>query len=215
MTDLSKEKQDAVIALSLPEDDKNRFKEKVLSELSLDDLKNENGLDILIEFLDKHLMKDELSDSLEKFEEFEDFLRVEGQCIAEYIASFDSRYRKIDKLNLKLPSEILAFKLFRKANINKEEKMLVFTGMNYANKATLYEEAKKSLKKCKGDITEESASLSSSVKLEPTFLAENEEALLAAGYVKQIREERLESQEEEAITVVVNSATIISRTVGK
>ena len=32
--------------------------------------------------------------------------------------------------------------------------MLVLTGMNYGNKATLYEEAKKSLQKFKGDITE-------------------------------------------------------------
>ena len=54
-------------------------------------------------------MEDEMSDSLEKFEEFEDFQRVERQCIAEYIASSDSRYRKIEKINMKLPSEILAF----------------------------------------------------------------------------------------------------------
>jgi hypothetical protein len=40
---------------------------------------------------------------------------------------------------------MLAFKLLRKANITKEQKMLVLTGMNYENKATLYEEAKKSL----------------------------------------------------------------------
>ena len=51
-----------------------------------------------------------------------------------------------------LPSEILAFKLIRKANITKEEKLLVLTGMNYDNKGTLYEEAKKSLKKFKGVI---------------------------------------------------------------
>ena len=31
--------------------------------------------------------------------------------IPEYIASFDSRYQKIEKFNMKLPSEILAFKL--------------------------------------------------------------------------------------------------------
>ena len=48
-----------------------------------------------------------------------------------------------------LPSEILAFKLFRKANITKEEKLLILTRMNYDNKKTLYEEAKKSLKKLK------------------------------------------------------------------
>ena len=63
--------------------------------------------------------------------------------------------------------------------------MLVLTGMNYANRETLYEEAKQSLKKFKGDITEGSISTAASVKLEPAFLAENEEALLAAGYYKQ------------------------------
>ena len=49
-----------------------------------------------------------------------------------------------------LPSEILAFKLLKRANISKEEKMLVLTGINYANKITLYEAAKSSLKKFKG-----------------------------------------------------------------
>ena len=63
--------------------------------------------------------------------------------ITEHTASFDSRYRKIEKLNMKLPSEILAFKL------RKEEKMLVLTRMIYANKETLYEEAKTSLKNSK------------------------------------------------------------------
>ena len=145
----------------------------------------ENGLDTLINFLDSKLMKDDLSDSLEKFEEFEDFQRVNGQNITEYIAAFDSRYRKMEKFKIKLPSEILAFKLLRRANISKEEKMLVLTGMNYANRETLYEEAKQSLKKFKGDITEGSISTAASVKLEPAFLAENEEALLAAGYYKQ------------------------------
>ena len=54
--------------------------------------------------------------------------------------------------------------------------------MNYENKSTLYEEAKASLKKFKGDesVQEEK----SRIKLEPAYPAENEEALLAAGYVK-------------------------------
>ena len=63
--------------------------------------------------------------------------------IREYIASFDSRYRKIEKLKMALPPEILAFKLQKNSNIDKEQKMLVLTGMNYMNKKTLYEAAKK------------------------------------------------------------------------
>ena len=65
--------------------------------------------------------------------------------------------------------------------------MLVLTGINYANKDTLYEEAKTSLKKIKGDFTEGTASSNLSIKLEPAFLAKNEEALLVAGYGNQYR----------------------------
>ena len=185
VTDIPVDKQGIVIALTLPNDDKHKIQEEVFSQIGREKLSQENGLDTLINFLDSKLMKDDLSDSLEKFEEFEYFQRVNGQNITEYIAAFDSRYRKMEKFKIKLPSEILAFKLLRRANISKEEKMLVLTGMNYANRETLYEEAKQSLKKFKGDITEGSISTAASVKLEPAFLAENEEALLAAGYYKQ------------------------------
>ena len=60
-----------------------------------------------------------------------------------------AKYRKMEKKKMTLPSEILAFKLIRKANITKEEKLLVLTGMNNDSKGTLYEEAEKSLKKFK------------------------------------------------------------------
>ena len=51
--------------------------------------------------------------------------------------------------------------------------------MNYEQKFTLYEEAKSSLEKFKGDSGVQNDK--SSIKLEPAYLAENEEALLAAG----------------------------------
>ena len=95
------------------------------------------------------------------------------------------------KKGLKLPSEILAFKLLKRAQITKEEKLLVLTGMDYGNRATLYDQAKKSLTKFKGDNVSTSnsqpsgASGGAAIKLEPAYLAEHEEALLAAGYVHQ------------------------------
>ena len=134
VTDLKREKQGFVIALSLPKNDKSQISQKVFDQISIDDLKKEDGLDTLIAFLDKHLKKDDLVDSLGKFGEFEDFQRIEGMNIVEYIASFDSKYRKIEKLKMTLPPEILAFTLLRKANISHDETLLVLTGMNYANK---------------------------------------------------------------------------------
>ena len=48
--------------------------------------------------MDKPLKKDDLADNLEKLEEFKDLQRTDGMNITEYIAAFDSRYRKIEKL---------------------------------------------------------------------------------------------------------------------
>ena len=184
ITELSKNKQGIAVALSLPEDDENKIKDKVFDQISLDELKAEDGLYTLIAFLDKHLGKDDLADSIEKFEDFDDFKRKEGQTIHEFIAMFDSKYRKIEKKDMSLPSEILAFKLMKKANITKEEKLLVLTGMNFDNKRFLYEEAKSSLKKFKGDDVHPRGNENVSIKLEPAYLAEHEDVLLAAGYVK-------------------------------
>ena len=85
-------------------------------------MKSDNGLTVLLKNLDQHLAKDDFTDSLEKFE---DFKRADGQSINEYVAVFDAKYRKIEKKKMSLPAEILAFKLLRKANITKREKLLV------------------------------------------------------------------------------------------
>ena len=50
VTELSKEKQAVVVALSLPEYGKNKIKEKVFGELKLDDLNSDNGISILFDF---------------------------------------------------------------------------------------------------------------------------------------------------------------------
>lgn len=140
--DLSKDKQGVAIALSLPEEDNNRIQEKVFNQIGLDQLKRDDGFDILIRFLDSILLKDELSDSFKKFQEFEEFQWANGQSITEYISTYDSMYSKIEKLDMKVPSHILAFKLLGEANISKEENMLVLTSMNYEKKGSLYDEAK-------------------------------------------------------------------------
>ena len=142
VTEISKEKQGIVIALPyLPRNNKHRIRDKLFSEISLDDLIKKDGLDNLIRFLDTHLKKDELTDNIEHFEAFEDFQRSQGQSMnLSHHLILNSE--KIEKLNMKLPPDILVFKFIRKANIGKEEKLLVLTGMNYGNKVTLYEEAK-------------------------------------------------------------------------
>ena len=185
VTEVDKKKQGIAIALSLPEEHESGIREKVFDEIDLGVLNADDGLAKLVEFLDQKLGKDELSDSLKKFEDFEDFCRDSKQSIVEYIANFDQKYNRLEKLDMKLPPAILAFKLLRKANISTNERLLVLTGMNYAEKDRLYEQAKASLIKFKGKQGTGCSSGdngASAIKLEPTCIAEHEHALIAAGY---------------------------------
>ena len=127
VTEMSKEKQALAVALNLPEDDKWKIKEKVFGELELDVLNSENGMSVLFEFLDEYLLEDELMNRWNTFEDFEKFERKPGQNIREYVADFDLKFRKLEKIHIKLPPEILAFKLLRNANLSKQERMFVLT----------------------------------------------------------------------------------------
>ena len=62
----------------------------------------------------------------------------------------------------------------------------MLTGLDYSKKDDLYDQTKKSLLKFKGEQGVGCAGDSSSpaIKLEPAYLAEHEEALVAAGYMK-------------------------------
>ena len=184
VTEVCRSKQGIVIALTLPNEEPFKVRENVLNNLSLDELKRENGLDTLIQYLDVYLEKDDLSDRFEKYEDFENFQRTNGQNIREFIADFDSKYRKLLKMSINLPPEILAFKLLKTVNITKHQKMLVLTGVNFSNKETIYEDMKQSLRKFIGNSTENSVHIGSNVKLEPEFLAKYERELFKAGYVK-------------------------------
>ena len=180
VTELKPEKQGIVVALSLPEDDHLKIKEKVFEEIKVEDLNKDGGLDTLIAFLDKHLGRDDLEVALEKFEDFEDYSRKSDESISQYIANFDQKYSRIRAENITLPPEILAFKLLRRAGISRSEKLLVLTGMNYTEKDGLFDQARKSLRKFVGEGSagggKDVLGLDEAIKVEPAFIAETRAA---------------------------------------
>ena len=86
--------------------------------------------------------------------------------IRGYVANFDLKLSKLEKLHTKLPSEILAFKLLRK---KKQERMIVLTGVNFADKKNMYKETKNYLIKFMGNLTEGKARAGLDVKFEPAW----------------------------------------------
>ena len=96
----------------------------VINYLTFAELKRENGLKSLIQYLDVHIGKDELSDRYEKN------LRPDGQNIHEFIAAFDSKYRKLWKTNINFPPKILACKVFQNSNYNITSENASLAGIN-------------------------------------------------------------------------------------
>ena len=129
VTDVPKKKQGIAIALSLPADgdEETGIREKVFEQIELTDLEKDTGFDLLIQFFDKHLGKDDLADSFEKFEDFEDYSRKADTSVIEYIKNFDQKYNRLVKLKMSLPPPVLAFKLLKRASITNEQRMLVLT----------------------------------------------------------------------------------------
>lgn len=186
ITDLPKKKQAAAIALTLPSDDVSGVREKVFTELDMETLNDDNGVKTLMEYFDKLFLKDELTDTYEKYTIFDRYRRESGQKIEDYILEFERRYNQAAKKEMVLPEIVKAFKLLDASNITQQERLLVLTAVDYTKKTTLFTQAKDALKKFKGEQASVNTSgATASIKLEPAFLAENEEALYSAGFMRR------------------------------
>ena len=147
VTDVPKARRGIAVALSLPDNDSSKIREQVFKEISIDDLGKETGIKTLPDFVDWELSKEHLEDSLKKYKEFKNCKRSKNRKATEYILEFEQKYNRIAKKDIKLPEEILAFELLSNANISKQDKMLVLTGIDFSQKLTLFEQAKRSLKR--------------------------------------------------------------------
>lgn len=159
-TSVKTEKRALRIAVKLPEGPENRLlKERLFTELSVNELKGADGMVRLIEFLEKNLKVEDLEDSVDKWETVENTFRRDDQSMAEFIDDFDYKYQCVESKGTKLAPDILAFMMLKRANITHDEKLLVLTGMDFDSKETLFSDAKKALKKYKPIKKEEPKSV--------------------------------------------------------
>ena len=65
----------------LPEDDISNIRDKVFSEVEVDELNKAEGLKTSLDFLDKQFGRADMSVAYEKYTQFEQFKRKEGQKV--------------------------------------------------------------------------------------------------------------------------------------
>ena len=124
----------------------SQIEEKVFQELKLEELNSGDKMSILSDLFDKQLAKDDVTDIFDMFGEFDIFQRKEEQYLNQYMLIFDFKYKKIQRKGLNFSSELIVFRLLKKAYMTRAEELLILTGMDFTNKVSLYEQAKKVLK---------------------------------------------------------------------
>ena len=130
------------------------------SRISVDELKKEEGLDLLILELDKYFKKDATQEVFLAIEELENFRR-DNMTITEYIEEFTRLTGRVKELlDNKDPYDdgVLAYRILKQASLSEQDQKLVRATVT---KLTL-DEMVVGLKRCLGDgvvITKERGSL--------------------------------------------------------
>ncbi|CAL4069464.1 unnamed protein product [Meganyctiphanes norvegica] len=150
VTNIAKSKQGMAVALSLPDD--SSIKNKIFTELETADLQSTNGVDKILEYMDKLYLKDDLLNANEMFNNFDDYVKKPSDTMKEYVMEFDRLYRRCEKYTvLKIGDGALGFYLLKKAKLDDRETQLVLTGVDYKNKdVTIYEQMSSALVKFLG-----------------------------------------------------------------
>ena len=113
LTDLDKKKHAIAIHLSL----QGRAR-KASSEISVDDMKSDNGLTILLEKLDRVYLQDANWKCFNTYLSFESYRRPEKCSIDEYLSEFDLRHYKLKECGVTLPDAVIACRLLKSCGLS-------------------------------------------------------------------------------------------------
>ena len=89
--------------------------------ISVTDLNKEDGLDILINNLERLYVKDKKASAYLAYEQFESFQRPTEMNIIDYINEFERLYYEIQLYEMTLPTAVLAYRVLKSANISNEK----------------------------------------------------------------------------------------------
>ena len=78
-----------VLALSLPDTAEENDIQGKLHDALGKEIGTEGGYDKIINWLDKHMGRDDVSDTIDKIRDFMEYRRTDGQSVKDFLAGFD------------------------------------------------------------------------------------------------------------------------------
>ena len=93
-------------------------------ELDLDDIKKDNGVQIILDRLDRLYLQDTNQSAYIAYQNVKTFKWPASMAIKEDLIKFEHLYNKIKDHNMTLPDGVLAYCVLKSANLNEEEMKL-------------------------------------------------------------------------------------------
>ena len=108
-------RQGPAVYLSL----KGRAREAVRG-ISIEDLKKDEGVQIILAKLDEIFQSDETTRAYHAFKEFVEYRRSSGESFSTFMVEYEKRYREVTRYKLDLPTVVQAFFLLQAANLSPD-----------------------------------------------------------------------------------------------
>ena len=140
-----------VIALDMPTSDaEGDIRGKIFEDIG-DQIKDENGIAVLTNWLDKHYRVDQIARVVEKIKSFLNTKRKKDESITAYLSNFDVAYNALNRAGTtKLPQSFLMYYVLENAGLTETQRQMVMAGVDTIAAGTLYDQARTSVVKIMG-----------------------------------------------------------------
>ena len=99
--------------------------QEAVLEIPAEEINADNGIDKVIEKLDKLYTKDETLEKFETLEAFDSFLRKPETSIQEHILEFSKLYKKLSDKGTTMSDDLLAYKLLKSVQLLQQDEKIV------------------------------------------------------------------------------------------
>ena len=152
-TTIPKDKRGRMVMVALPIEDISGAREKIRLAVQNGDIviNNENGVSAILSELDKTFKKDDLSAVCEAWSSFIGYNRT-SEPISEYITVYERKVSEMKKAKIVLPNVVLGMQLLNGAALDKKDRQIVLTAVDYTKKDELFSQMKNALRKFHGEV---------------------------------------------------------------
>lgn len=175
-TEVPKARRGRLVMVALPINDASGAREKIRLAVQTEELKlgEQNSVENILLELDKSFKKDDLSRVCDVWTEFIKFKR-NRESMQDYINNYEQKINSLKREKITLPDVVVAMQLLSGSDLERRDKQIVLTAVDYNKTNELFSQMKMALRKFYGENTSVS-------QKEPNYAVIKEESANFTGY---------------------------------